>query len=308
MIYKTVSSKAVIGKVIADLGLEEDEIKITDVKQWIGEAVSKIGSVNQLEHKVVNIPLKGYQAKLPCDLERLNTVAFSFCDCGGWIPMRKTTNAFSVYSRSCDNRCCNMLMQDSALIPLVKNMFNLIDDKEALDKLNSDDNIRQTLSALLNQYTVCSKNGVIQGISNGTNFSNSLQYDIKPGYIYCNVPEGWLKISYHATYTDNDGMPLIPDIPSYFEAIYWYVAMKMLYIEYIKGKKPQNIYYDAKSSWNFYRKQAYAESLMPNADEIESIKNTWHTLMPEITEHSTFFDSTGDRQEIYNQNWDRIWK
>lgn len=308
MIYKMVSSKAVIAKVIADLGMDEDDIKITDIQEWIGEAVSKIGSVNQLDHKVVNIPLKGYQAKLPCDLEKLNTVAFSFCDCGGWLPMRKTTSAFSVYSRSCEQSCCDMLVQDEALIPMVKNMFNLTNDRQALDKLNEDDNLRSTLSALLNQYTVCSSNGKIMGVANNTNFSNSLQYDIKPGYIFCNIPEGWLKLSYYATYTDEEGMPMIPDNPSYFEAIYWYVAMKLLYIEYFKGNKPQHIYYDAKSSWNFYRKQAYAESLMPNADEIESIKNTWTTLVPEVMEHDTFFSATGDRQHIYNQNFSNLWK
>nr|DAL58525.1 MAG TPA_asm: hypothetical protein [Bacteriophage sp.] len=31
MIYKMVSSKAVIAKVIADLGMDEDDIKITDI-------------------------------------------------------------------------------------------------------------------------------------------------------------------------------------------------------------------------------------------------------------------------------------
>nr|DAL58521.1 MAG TPA_asm: hypothetical protein [Bacteriophage sp.] len=39
---------------------------------------------------------------------------------------------------------------------------------------------------------------------------------------------------------------------------------------------------------------------MPNADEIESIKNTWTTLVPEVMEHDTFFSATGDRQHIYN--------
>ena len=53
---KLVSSKAVIAKVIADLDLKEDEIKITDVREWIGEAMEKIGAIQQLEHKVENIP------------------------------------------------------------------------------------------------------------------------------------------------------------------------------------------------------------------------------------------------------------
>ena len=120
-----------------------------------------IGSVNQLEHKVVVLPLNSYQCKLPCDLERLNSVAYSTCSCGGWIPMKRTTGTFSVYDKKCCHCDCDMIIQDSAMFPIIKNMFNLIDDKQALDKLNSDDNLRKTLSCLINQYTICSKNGKI---------------------------------------------------------------------------------------------------------------------------------------------------
>lgn len=299
MVYKMVSSKSVIAKVIADLDLKEEDIRITDVRQWIGDACMNIGSVNQLEHKVVVLPLNSYQCKLPCDLERLNSVAYSVSNCGGWIPMKKTTGTFSVYDKNCGCNC-EMLIQDSAMFPLVKNMFNLTNDKQALDKLNSDDNLRKTLSTLINQYTICSTNGKAHNLIGGTNFSNTVQYDIKPGYLISNVPEGFVKISYHATFTDDEGMPMIPDIPSYFEAIYWYVAMKLYYPKYLAGDIPQHVYYDMKRSYNFYRKQAYAESLMPNIDEMTDIKHTWHTLVPEVDEDKTFFSTTGDRQEVYN--------
>lgn len=157
MIYKMTSSKAVIAKVIADLGLNETEIPITDIRQWIGEALMNIGSVNQLDHKVEVIPINGYQAKLPCDLERLNSVAYSTCDCGGWIPMKKSTGTFSVYDKKDNCDCCNMIIHDDILIPLVKNLHNLTKDKDALEILNKDTNTRQTLSTLINNYTVCSK-------------------------------------------------------------------------------------------------------------------------------------------------------
>lgn len=157
MIYKMTSSKAVIAKVIADLGLNETEIPITDIKQWIGESLMNIGSVNQLDHKVEVIPINGYQAKLPCDLERLNSVAYSTCDCGGWIPMKKSTGTFSVYDKKDNCDCCNMIIHDDVLIPLVKNLHNLTKDKDALEILNKDTNTRQTLSTLINNYTVCSK-------------------------------------------------------------------------------------------------------------------------------------------------------
>lgn len=297
---KLVSSKAVIAKVIADLDLKEDEIKITDVREWIGEAMEKIGAIQQLEHKVENIPVIGYQAKLPCDLYRLNQVAFSFENSCGWLPMRKVTNSFGVYTK-CDKCDPNMIIGDNALIPLVKNLYNLIDDRSALDIINSDPNVKKTLSALVNQYTIPSVNGRLI-VGNPASLNGSLQYSTKPGYITVNVPCGWVKISYHAIITDEDSMPMIPDNPSYFEAIFWYVAMKLSYSKYLKGQLNQNIYYDMKNSWNFYRRQAYAEAMMPGVDEIESIKNDWHKLYTEFDDHDTFFATTGDEQIIYNQN------
>ena len=44
---KLISSKAVLAKIIADLDLKEDEIRITDVREWIGEAMEKIVAVQQ---------------------------------------------------------------------------------------------------------------------------------------------------------------------------------------------------------------------------------------------------------------------
>lgn len=310
MIYKMVSSKAVVAKVIADMALSEEEMPITDIKQWISEGLMQIGSVNQLDHKVVVLPICGYQAKLPCDLERLNSVAYSVCDKGGWIPMKRTTGTFSVYNRKNECDCCNMIVHDDALIPIIKNMNNLVNDREALDILNKDVNTRQTLSCLINNYTVCSKNGKLHHHGTGTNFSYRPQYDIKPGYLISNIPEGYVKISYHAIYTDEDGMPMIPDVQSYFEACFWYCAQKILYIKYIKGEVNRQLWIDAKTSWNYYRRQAYAESLLPNQDELSNIKYTWNTLVPEMDEDLTYFSTTGDRQEIYNQDLGgyRIWR
>lgn len=295
-----ISSKAVIAKIIADLDLKEDEVKITDIREYIGEAMEKIGAIQQLEHKVENIPVIGYQAKLPCDLYRLNQVAFSFENSCGWLPMRKVTNSFGVYTK-CDKCDPNMIIGVNALIPLVKNLYNLIDDRSALDIINSDPNVKKTLSALVNQYTIPSVNGRLI-VGNPASLNGSLQYSTKPGYITVNVPCGWVKISYHAIITDEDSMPMIPDSPSYFEAIFWYVAMKLSYPKYLKGQLNQNIYYDMKNSWNFYRRQAYAEAMMPGVDEIESIKNDWHKLYTEFDDHDTFFATTGDEQIIYNQN------
>lgn len=303
---RMISSNSIISKVIADLDLKESDIRITDMKEYIMEAVLKIGAIQQFEHKVETLPIECHQVSLPCDLYKLDQVAYSYCCNGGWLPMRKATSSFGV---SHDNQCCSkacMLVQDAAMFPLVKNMFNLTNDREALDKLNEDNNLRETLSTLINQNTVPTANGRYLGNrighKDGTMYSYDLQYMTKPGYIMTNVPRGYIKISYYAIYTDEDSMPMIPDLESYKEAIYWYVTMKLMYPKKLKGKISQGDYYDIRNSYNFYRKQAYAEAMMPTVDDLENVKNTWHKLYPEMDDHDTFFSTSGEEQILYNQD------
>lgn len=303
---RMISSNTVIAKVIADLQLQESDIRITDMREWCMEAILKIGAVQQYEHKVAILPIECHQVALPCDLYKLGQVAFSFCNGGGWLPMRKATSSFGVFhDRECSNEPC-MLIPDTAMFPLVKNMFNLNTDREALEKLNEDTNLRQTLSILLNQWTVGTVNGkFVPGVvdhKDGTMFSNELQYTTKPGYINTCMPRGFVKISYYAIYTDEDSMPMIPDLESYKECLYWYITMKLMYPKKLKGQISQGDYYDIRNSYNFYRKQAYAEAMMPTVDDLASVQNSWLKLYPEIDAHDTFYSTVGERQDIYNQN------
>jgi len=62
--------------------------------------------------------------------------------------MRKTTSSFSIFGTPKNNP--QMLITDDALIPIVKTIFNISSDLEALEKLNSDINMKQILSTLIN--------------------------------------------------------------------------------------------------------------------------------------------------------------
>ena len=64
------------------------------------------------------------------------------------------------------------------------------------------------------------------------------------------------------------------------------------YDVYLKAKEPPYL--------NKLLKQQKTD--IKNKNEIENIKNTWHTLMPELESYSTYFSTTGDAQKIYNQN------
>lgn len=304
MITKLTSTREIVAKVIADLDLKEDEIKITDIVEYIGEAIEKIGGISQYAKKVSGvdgvpvIPIHDHRAPLPCDLHQLHQVAYSWNACGPWFPMRKATGSFAAWG---NNDCCckcekpEMIIQNDTLVNLVVDMYGNIDKTEAIEMINTNYNLRVILSNLINNHTYNWGQ-----FWNTANPSGGFQYSVKPGYIMTNVPCGFLKLSYSAIPTDENSYPLIPDLASYKEAIYWYVTMKLKYPEYLNGRMNREIYYDIRRSWNFYCKQAYAEALMPNEDGLESIKNTWNKIVPEYNDHNTFYSHTGSRQLIYN--------
>lgn len=294
---KLVSSNAVIAKIIADNDLKEDEIRITDIKQWIGEAMEFIGAFNQFDRKNVIVPIKGHQAALPCDVHQLDQVGYSYaggCEHDCWLPMFKSSTAL----RTITNTCCDkpeMFIHDTVMFGIVKNLYNLADDASALAIMNKNPNIRQTLADLINMHTT-----PWEASLGYRPIRAMLGYTTKPGYIVTAMPCGHVRISYYAIPTDEDGMPLIPDHQSYMEAIYWYVTKKLMYPKYVKGLINRQVYYDMQSSWNYYRKQAYGEAMMPTVDDLESMKNTWNTLMPEIYDHDNFFTSTGAPAQHYH--------
>lgn len=127
-------------------------------------------------------------------------------------------------------------------------------------------------------------------------------YLINSSYIKTNIEEGFIMMAYQAIPLDMEGYPMIPDDANFIEALYWYIVTKLYYPQWKQGSLRDAVYYDARRSWNYHCKQAYGIALMPNIDQLESIKNSWLRLVPELHEHSTGFSTLGERQNIYNNN------
>ena len=54
MIYKYTKCESVIAKIMADADMSEKNIRITDIREWIFEAVEKIGAPVQYVQKEWN--------------------------------------------------------------------------------------------------------------------------------------------------------------------------------------------------------------------------------------------------------------
>lgn len=277
MIYNYTKCESVIAKVMADLNISEKNIRITDMREWIFEAVDKIGAPMQYIHKESGVDgepilcIQDGQVPIPCGLQHLDAVAYSDNNNGPWKHVRSNTSAFKGQKLG------------SAI-----NHRHRYHETEPVKALLLDHSGRRYGKDLIvdNEDVTCF---------------------IKPGWIVFNRKKGFAKLAYKTIATDERGYPLIPDLTSYQEAVYWYVVMKLNFPKFLSGKlggkgvnTAQNTYFYIQNQWNFYRNQAYAECMMPTTADMESIKNDWNKLLPEFEEEDTFFKSQGEEQIIYN--------
>lgn len=106
--------------------------------------------------------------------------------------MRKATGSFAAWGCEDCKKCCDkpeMLVKDEVLVDLVVDLYGNIDKTEALEMLNTNENMKTILRNLINTHTV--NLDYIRG-NTSVNPNWDLQYSIKPGYIMTNVPCGYL--------------------------------------------------------------------------------------------------------------------
>lgn len=289
MIYKYTTCESVIAKIMADSDMSEKDMRVTDIREWIFEAVEKIGAPMQYIEKESGtdgcpiFKIEGRQIPIPSDLVHLTAVAYSHNARGPWMPARTNNSEFrnskgpALFDRHHHKHIHPEY--DDGLLP------EHIHSQSQLYGING----MRYLERMLNH-----------GLKEEPTFF------IKPGWIVLNKDCGFVKLQYKAIATDDRGYPLIPDTTSYQEAIYWYVMMKINFPKYMKGKlggkgvnSSQNVYFYIQQQWNFYRNQAYAEAMMPTESDMRSIKNEWNKLVPDWDSDEVFFKPEGSKQLNY---------
>lgn len=288
MIYKYTKCESVIAKIMADADMSDKSLRVSDIREWIFEAVEKIGAPMQYMQKESGrdgcpiLKICDKQVPMPDDLESLTAVAYSSEHDGKWIPARKDDRTFH------NNK------------PGVHSKYHHHPEQAPREPWQT------TLSqAISNTGTLEFSDKDKPWIED----NKDVKYFVKPGWIVLNRDEGYVKLAYKSIATDERGYPLIPDLASYQEAIYWYVMMKLNFPKFIKGtlggkaKFNFNTYAYLQQQWNFYRNQAYAEAMMPNESEMMSIKHEWNKLVPNVEADYHFFSDLGEREIIYNDSY-----
>lgn len=274
MIYKYTKCESVIAKIMADLDSSEKGNRITDMREWIFEAIEKIGAPMQYITKETEpLKIEDHQVPIPDDLHDFGGIAWSNKEDGPWVPMRTNGASFKDPSMNIHtSECCLPNMRYK--LPTVQAEFYTNRGMLPLERAFGD--LKEPL------------------------------YFIKPGWIVTNKDDGYIKIAYRSIASDERGYPLIPDLASYQEAIYWYVVMKLKFPRYLNGqlgghrKYTAEIYNRIVQNWNVYRNQAYAEAMMPTEGDLRGIKNEWNKLIPDWEADDNFFHDVGKRKLNFN--------
>lgn len=309
-VYKQISSKAIIRKVMRDIK-PNNANWIDDAVEWIGEALDHIGASAQLVQKQCVLTIKDHKVLMPTDLYYINQVATS-----------RTMGA----------------NKNSELDSLITQVRELKDTVKAYNKtLESDllDNASKVTNADLSTYDTQYKSNVLElnklnsriTVLEGMYFSgggsltplsygastfhssmhcdecvnefsnNKDSYIIDGSYIKTSFISGTICLSYAAFPTDEDCYPLVPDDISFKEAMFWYIFKQLLLGGY---DKPTNKidYAFADQKWQTYCTQARNSATFPSIDKYASFMDQWVRLVPDINRHETFFESLNDRESL----------
>ena len=312
MIYKYTKCESVIAKIMADLDSTEVNQRTTDIREWIFEAVEKIGAPMQYITKESGtegepvLKIQDYQVPIPADLQVLDGVAYSQNPEGPWVPMSTMTSLFKrKQERPRPTRHieyhhdpANLAIPEPAI---TEEIIGLEDPHQPM--------MHKLPTSQHQLYTVNNMKYINRMFKGGP--LDKPEYFIKPGWLVTNRKKGFIKLAYKAIAVDERGYPLIPDLASYQEAVYWYVVMKLTFPKFMSGKLSgigskyatkysHQAYFYIQQQWNFYRNQAYAEAMMPTADDMQNIKNDWNKLIPDWDGDDTFFKHTGKEQLTFN--------
>ncbi len=128
--------------------------------------------------------------------------------------------------------------------------------------------------------------------------SHDLTYKLQGQAIYTSMKNGTIEIVYQAIPVDCDGYPMILDNSSFREALELYITKKRYKVLFDAGKIRGDVYSSTCQDYAFAVGQAQTSLIMPTIDEMESITNSWNTLIPRIREHSFGFINNGSKEEL----------
>ena len=134
--------------------------------------------------------------------------------------------------------------------------------------------------------------------SAGYKIPQELSFKTQGQVLYVSFKTGDVSVSYKAIPVDKDGFPLLIDNPVFLKALEAYIKREAFTILFDMGKIAPAVLQNTQQQYAWLAGQLQSEFTIPSISEMESIKNSWCTLLQRTNEFSNGFKNNGDQEYI----------
>ena len=262
MIYKSISVKNILGRVIRNLDNKLPAHYLDYMLEWIPEAMEELQTPFALITKSTGdlgdpdeLITKQHVAKLPCGLVHIIAVEDEY---GNRVREgRDVTDITSPTHRYVSDG------QGSLSGARTTNFQKDVRDTRGVDPATS----APGASIPWDGSDIVQKDNIIN--------NNVPFYKIQMDHIQTSPEEMYLKIHYKSLPVDAEGYPLVPDVTEYKEALYWYVMEKLIG----SGFKHPVLPHDMRGmeycheKYEFYAGRALGKIKMPTQDRMAKLRD-----------------------------------
>lgn len=128
-------------------------------------------------------------------------------------------------------------------------------------------------------------------------------YKVQGRCIFTTFKEGTVKVAYRAMYVDDEGFPMIPDMPLFQKALELYIKSNVFAIKFDLGKINQNVLQHTEREYCWAVSQLTTQMNTPNVAEMENITNMFNQLIPSTHEYKDGFVHLGDHINLPNRRF-----
>ena len=162
----------------------------------------------------------------------------------------------------------------------------------------------------INQIKECKTGVCLRSMTD--NFMPREHYDRSAGYkipqelsfktqgqvLYVSFKTGDVSVSYKAIPVDKDGFPLLIDNSVFLRALEAYIKREVFTILFDMGKITPAVLQNTQQQYAFLAGQLQSEFTIPSISEMESIKNSWCTLIQRTSSFNDGFINNGSKEKL----------
>ena len=128
--------------------------------------------------------------------------------------------------------------------------------------------------------------------------NGELTFKTQGQILFTTLKTGELIISYKAIPVDEDGLPLLIDNPVFLKALESYIKREVFTVLFDMGKISPAVLQNTQQQYAWLAGQLQSEFTIPSISEMESIRNSWCTLLQRTSEFETGFKNNGNREYL----------